>query len=73
MSSLKNMDTQRIMEELKLKPIGYVSSPVTEKMDENWGLVTSRILLNPDYAGALSGFEDFSHAIIITYLHQSSL
>jgi tRNA-Thr(GGU) m(6)t(6)A37 methyltransferase TsaA len=59
------------MDEIKLKPIGYVSSPITEKIDENWGIVISRILLKSNYAGALSGLEDFSHAIIITYLHQS--
>jgi tRNA (adenine37-N6)-methyltransferase len=27
--------------------------------------------LQPEYIGALSGLEDFSHAIIITYLHQA--
>ena len=59
------------MDEIKLKPIGYVSAPITEKIDENWGIVISRILLKSNYAGALSGLEDFSHAIIITYLHQS--
>ena len=59
------------MKEIKLKPIGFVSSSVTEKTDENWGQITSRILLQPEYIGALSGLEDFSHAIIITYLHQA--
>lgn len=59
------------MEEIKLKPIGYVSSSITEKMDENWGTVTSRILLKPEYAGALSGLEEFSHAIIVAYLDQA--
>jgi tRNA-Thr(GGU) m(6)t(6)A37 methyltransferase TsaA len=59
------------MNEIKLKPIGYVSSPVIERMDENWGKITSRIILQPEYIGALSGLEDFSHAIIVTYLHQA--
>lgn len=59
------------MDEIKLKSIGYVSSPITQKIDENWGMVTSSILLNPNYAGALLGLEEFSHAIIITYLHQA--
>lgn len=59
------------MEEIKLTPIGFVSSPVTEQINENWGQVTSRILLQPEYIGALSGLGDFSHAIIITYLHQA--
>lgn len=60
-----------MMKEVKLKPVGFVSSPVTERTDQNWGGVTSRILLVPEYFGALSGLEDFSHAIIITFLHQA--
>jgi len=60
-----------IMNEIRLKPIGYVSSPVTERTDENWGEITSRIILQPEYIGALSGLEDFSHAVIVTYLHQA--
>jgi len=59
------------MNEIKLKPIGFVSSPVTERMDENWGKITSKIILKPEYAGALVGLDGFSHAIILTYLHQA--
>jgi tRNA (adenine37-N6)-methyltransferase len=59
------------MKEIKLTPIGVVESPVTEQTDENWGQVTSRIVLQPEYAGALSGLKGFSHAIIVTYLHQA--
>jgi tRNA-Thr(GGU) m(6)t(6)A37 methyltransferase TsaA len=56
---------------IELTPIGYVTSPITDKVDENWGDVISRIVLKPDYAEALSGLEGFSHAIILTYLHQA--
>jgi tRNA (adenine37-N6)-methyltransferase len=59
------------MIEIQLKPVGFLSSLVTEQTDENWGGVISRILLQPEYIGALSGLEDFSHAIIVTYLHQA--
>jgi len=51
--------------------IGRVSSPVTEKVDENWGGVVSRILLEREFAGGLLGLKDFSHAIIVTYLHEA--
>jgi tRNA-Thr(GGU) m(6)t(6)A37 methyltransferase TsaA len=60
------------MEEIKLKPIGSVSSPVTERMDENWGEIISKIILKPEFSGALLGLGDFSHAIIVTYLHQAN-
>lgn len=59
------------MDEIKLTPIGYVSSPVTERIDENWGNITSRIMLKKEYKGALKGLEKFSHAIVVTYLHQA--
>jgi len=51
--------------------IGRVSSPVTEKTDENWGGVVSRILLEPEFCGGLLGLKDFSHAIVVTYLHEA--
>lgn len=51
--------------------IGRVSSPVTEKTDENWGRVVSRILLEPEFSGGLLGLKDFSHAIVVTYLHEA--
>ena len=53
------------------KPIGFVSSPVNDQKDENWGDVISRIILEPEYVGGLSGLEDFSHAIIVVHLHQA--
>ena len=59
------------MKEIKLTPIGFVSSPITKQTDENWGRIISRIVLQPGYIGALYGLEEFSHAIIITYLHQA--
>ena len=52
-------------------PIGFVRSPIKEAVDENWGGVTSRIDLVPEYRGSLVGLADFSHAIVITYLHQA--
>ncbi len=59
------------MDRISLAPIGIVSSPVTEQTDENWGKVISRINIEAEYIGALNGLAEFSHAIIITYLHQA--
>lgn len=58
--------------EIKLNPIGEVNSSVIDKMDENWGKVVSKIILKPEYNGALLGIQDFSHAIILTFLHQAT-
>ena len=60
------------MDEIKLRPIGTVSCPVIERTDQDWGQVRSKIILAPEFAGGLLGLEGFSHAIVVTYLHQAS-
>jgi tRNA-Thr(GGU) m(6)t(6)A37 methyltransferase TsaA len=60
------------MDEINLRPIGSVSSSVTERTDQDWGEVRSRIVLAPEFVGGLLGLEGFSHAIVVTYLHQAS-
>lgn len=60
------------MDDIKLQPIGFVSSPVADKIDENWGKINSKIALNREYSGAFLGLEDFSHAIVVTYLHEAN-
>jgi tRNA-Thr(GGU) m(6)t(6)A37 methyltransferase TsaA len=58
--------------ELLIKPIGVVESPVKEPVDENWGTITSRIILKPEYASGLLGLGDFTHVIVVTCLHKAS-
>lgn len=60
------------MKEIKMKAIGEVSSPVIDRMDENWGKVTSKIILSEEYKGSLLGIDEFSHALVVTYLHQAT-
>ena len=60
------------MDDITLRPIGFVSSLVTRRTDQDWGTVRSRIILEPEFAGGLLGLEGFSHAIVVTYLHQAS-
>ena len=60
------------MDYIKLTPIGVVKLEIKEATDENWGSVTSTIKLNPEFAPGLLGLDSFSHAVIITYLHQAS-
>ena len=60
------------MNKIIIEPIGFVSSTVSERMDANWGKVKSKIILEPEFAGALLGLEDFSHAIIVSYLHEAN-
>jgi len=51
------------------RPVGVVRSPVTEPVDEGWGLVVSEVHVDREYASGLQGLEEFSHAIVVTWLH----
>lgn len=59
------------MKEIKLAPVGFVSSPAVKQTDENRGQIISHIFLQSEFIGAFSGPEEFLHAIIVTCLYQS--
>lgn len=59
------------MNMITMTPIGYVQNNIHEKGDEGWGKVESVINLDPVYKGGLTGLADFSHAMIITFLHEA--
>ena len=54
---------------LDWRPIGVVRAPVTEPVDEGWGSVVSEVHVNEEYAAGLEGLQDFSHAVIVFYMH----
>ncbi len=54
---------------MELKPIGTVKSKVTEEIDRNWGEGEAEIHLNPDLAPGLKGLNEFSHALVVFYMH----
>ncbi len=58
--------------DITLRPIGTVESAVLDPVDEDWGKVTSRIVLLPEYARGLRGLEAFSHAIVLTWLDRAA-
>jgi tRNA-Thr(GGU) m(6)t(6)A37 methyltransferase TsaA len=55
-----------------LNPIGIVSCPRTELIDDNWGSVDSAITLNPAelHDDAVLGLETFSHIEVVFYFHR---
>ena len=57
---------------MNIEPIGTVKSPVTEAVDEGWGGVVSEIHLQESLAAGLQGIEQFSHIIVIFFMHQST-
>ena len=58
---------------MKIKPIGLVKSPVKEGIDQSWGQIIAEIHLDKELRSGLKGLEDFTHAIIIFYMHKASV
>src|SRR5512140_1713799 len=57
---------------ITLQAIGRVHSGVIDQTDHEWGTVTSRIELLPEYRRGLSGLDQFSHLLVVTYLHEAA-
>ena len=56
---------------LRLDPIGTVRNGVTAARDEEWGRVVSEIQLRPELADGLRGLEQFSHVMVVFFLHEA--
>ena len=54
---------------LRAHPIGVVRSRVSEPVDLDWGNVESRIVLEPELRAGLRGLEQFSHVLVVAWLH----
>src|SRR5690349_1796843 len=54
---------------MQLEPIGVVRSPITQGVDEGWGVVESELVLADELAPGLRGLEAFSHALVIYAFH----
>jgi tRNA-Thr(GGU) m(6)t(6)A37 methyltransferase TsaA len=56
-------------DEVPCWPIGRVVSPITAPQDRDWGQVRSVIEVAPDFRPGLLGLSEFSHALVVTFLH----
>jgi tRNA-Thr(GGU) m(6)t(6)A37 methyltransferase TsaA len=57
---------------MNVEPIGIVRSPVREGVDKDWGRVIAEIHLSGHLAPGLAGLEQFSHIVVVFFIHQSS-
>jgi len=55
---------------IALKPIGTVRNGVTEIEPDSTNSLVSEIIINNEHDEALEGIEQFSHLIIIFWMHQ---
>ena len=60
------------MDDVEARPIGVVKCSVTEPRDDDWGEVVSEVHLDQDLAPGLVGIEQFSHALVVFWMHKSS-
>lgn len=54
-----------------LKPIATVRNDVTETGRRDWAHVVSEIVVEPAYVEALDGLDDFSHIVVLFWMHRS--
>ena len=54
---------------LPLQVIARVRNERTATDDADWGLVESRIELEPRFAAGLEGHEQFSHVLVVFHMH----
>lgn len=60
------------MRAITLHPIGRVRNTRSGFGDLGWDAIESAIELEPEFAPGLEGLAEFSHAIVIFYLHEDS-
>lgn len=63
--------SNRMVETITLKPVGVVKSPFSEIGDRDWRRVVAEIHIDPALTPGLTGIEEYSHLVIIYYLHKS--
>jgi tRNA-Thr(GGU) m(6)t(6)A37 methyltransferase TsaA len=56
---------------IKLRAIGTVRSEIKERGRDNTREIVAEIVIDPALTEALDDLEDFSHIIVIFYLHKS--
>ena len=57
---------------MNFQEIGIIKSDVREPRDEGWGDAASEIHLRRELAPGLLGIEQFSHLVIIFFMHQAT-
>ena len=57
---------------IQLHSIGVIKSPVTQMSPGNWGRVQSEIHLEKHLAAGLKGLEEFSHLLVVFFMHRAS-
>ena len=57
---------------IKMHPIGQAYSSVRSQQTGGFHLVTSRIELAPEFADYLLGLEQYSHVLVLYWMHEQT-
>jgi tRNA-Thr(GGU) m(6)t(6)A37 methyltransferase TsaA len=55
---------------MTLKPIGVVKNEVKQPIRHGWGEIVSEIVVDSDLTEALDNLDEFSHLIVLYWMHQ---
>jgi len=55
---------------MSLKAIGFVSNGIKQPIRHGWREVVSEITINRELTEALDGLEEYSHIIVLYWMHQ---
>ena len=55
---------------MSLKAIGIVRNEIKQPIRHGWGEIVSDIVVNRDLTEALDGLDEFSHLIVLYWMHQ---
>ncbi len=61
------------MQQIILTPIGTIHNEITGPKRSGWEDVTSRIVIDEAWSEHLEGLEDFSHILVLFWMHRSPL
>lgn len=53
------------------EPIGFVHSPVSDEINEQWGKIHADIHIRPELTNGLTGIEQFSHLLVVFWMHRA--
>jgi tRNA-Thr(GGU) m(6)t(6)A37 methyltransferase TsaA len=56
---------------IEIKPIGHVRNDVEGGKVNEWSVIESDIILEEQFEALLDGIEDFSHIVVVAWLHGS--
>ena len=56
--------------EITLEPVGIVRNNIAQRMMRGWEEIVSEVIIEERWAEALEGIEDFSHIIVLFWMHR---